>query len=107
MLVYLSDVEDGGETSFLLEGKDGLRRLEGIDYKACDKGIKVKPRAGDALLFWSMHPDHSLDRHSLHGGCPVAGTGPRNVKFTATKWLRDTCINPSAHCVGTPGTKMN
>lgn len=41
VLVYLADVEDGGETSFLLEGKDGLARLATIDYKACDTGIKV------------------------------------------------------------------
>lgn len=42
VLVYLSDVEDGGETSFLLEGKEGLARLATIDYKACDTGIKVR-----------------------------------------------------------------
>ena len=71
MLVYLSDVEEGGETSFLLEGKDGLKRLSSIDYKSCSTGIKYKPRAGDALLFWSMYPDHTVDKHSLHGGCPV------------------------------------
>lgn len=71
VLVYLSDVEEGGETSFLLEGQGGTKRLSTIDYKSCDTGIKYKPRKGDALLFWSLHPDHSLDRHSLHGGCPV------------------------------------
>lgn len=41
VLLYLSDVEDGGETVFLLEGRDGLERLATIDYKACDTGIKV------------------------------------------------------------------
>ena len=34
-------INTGGETSFLLEGKDGLARLATIDYKACDTGIKV------------------------------------------------------------------
>lgn len=27
----------------------------------------MKPRMGDALLFWSMRPDASLDPSSLHG----------------------------------------
>ena len=44
VLLYLADVEDGGETVFLLEGKDGLARLATIDYKACDTGIKVAPQ---------------------------------------------------------------
>lgn len=41
VLLYLSDVDEGGETSFLLEGRGGLARLANIDYKACDTGIKV------------------------------------------------------------------
>lgn len=73
MLLYLTDVEEGGETVFLFEGKEGLKRLAGVDYKACNTGIKVKPRAGDALLFWSQNPDTTVDKHSLHGGCPVVG----------------------------------
>ncbi|OEL31524.1 putative prolyl 4-hydroxylase 3 [Dichanthelium oligosanthes] len=31
------------------------------------KGLSVKPKMGDALLFWSMKPDGSLDPASLHG----------------------------------------
>ena len=41
VLVYLSDAEEGGETVFLLEGREGLARLAHIDYKACDTGIRV------------------------------------------------------------------
>lgn len=41
VLVYLSEVEEGGETVFLLEGREGLQRLRSIDYKACNTGIKV------------------------------------------------------------------
>ena len=74
VLVYLTDVVEGGETSFLFEGKNGMERLSTVDYKKCDTGIKYKPRAGDALLFWSMNPDHSLDKRSLHGGCPVVSS---------------------------------
>ena len=31
------------------------------------RGISVKPRMGDALLFWSMKPDGSRDPKSMHG----------------------------------------
>ena len=40
--------------------------------------------AGDALFFYSMTPDTALDKHSLHGGCPVA----KGTKWSATKWMR-------------------
>ena len=43
MLFYLSDVEEGGETVFLLEGESGLARKPSIDYKSCDVGFKVHP----------------------------------------------------------------
>ncbi|KAL4446852.1 hypothetical protein ABPG77_008096 [Micractinium sp. CCAP 211/92] len=88
VLLYLSDVEDGGETVFLLEGKNGLERLATIDYKACDTGIKVKPRQGDALLFWSVSPNGTVDKHSLHGGCPVVS----GTKWAMTKWIRNKCF---------------
>lgn len=35
----------------------------GFDYKKCI-GMKVKPRQGDALLFYSMHPNGTFDKVS-------------------------------------------
>ncbi|CAI7802124.1 unnamed protein product [Closterium sp. NIES-54] len=43
----------------------------------------AKPRKGDALLFFSLHPDTSFDRSSLHAGCPVLA----GEKWSATKWI--------------------
>lgn len=50
-----------------------------------DGGLRYKPRAGDAVLFWSAFPDGRLDQHALHGSCPVV-TGN---KWVAVKWIRN------------------
>lgn len=53
----------------------------------CEDGdFKYQPRAGDALLFYSLNPDLSINPRSLHGACPVHGALP---KFVATLWLHD------------------
>lgn len=84
VLLYLSDVEAGGETVFKHQGKDGeSRQIQ--DWRNCEGDFKYKPRRGDAVLFWSVKPWLEIDPHALHGGCPViAGT-----KWVATKWLRN------------------
>ena len=76
MLMYLSDVESGGETVF--DAADDLPSRPPADpaglsdcAKKTNASLAVRPRAGDALLFWSLRPDGSLDPASLHGGCPV------------------------------------
>lgn len=43
----------------------------------------VKPRKGDALLFFSLHPSATPDLQSLHAGCPVI----KGEKWSATKWI--------------------
>ncbi|XP_010271954.1 PREDICTED: probable prolyl 4-hydroxylase 9 [Nelumbo nucifera] len=81
-LLYLSDVEEGGETMFPFE--NGLNMDGGYDYKKCI-GLKVKPRRGDGLLFYSVFPNGTIDQTSLHGSCPVI----KGEKWVATKWIRD------------------
>ncbi|PWA81678.1 Oxoglutarate/iron-dependent dioxygenase [Artemisia annua] len=77
VLMYLSDVEEGGETVFP-SAKGNINRKWG------KKGLSVKPKKGDALLFYSMKPDASLDPLSLHGGRPVI----KGDKWCAVKWIR-------------------
>jgi prolyl 4-hydroxylase len=88
MLMYLSDVDEGGETVFpSAPAADvaSLRRPGDPPLSDCAKaGLAVRPRKGDALLFYSLQPDGELDKASLHGGCPVI----RGAKISATKWLR-------------------
>lgn len=80
-LLYLSDVEEGGETMFPYENNN----IDfNYDFKEC-MGLKVKPRKGDGLLFYSVFTNGTIDPASLHGSCPVI----RGEKWVATKWIRD------------------
>ncbi|KAF4346794.1 hypothetical protein CsatB_008096 [Cannabis sativa] len=84
VLMYLSDVEEGGETVFPAAQGNFSSQPNWNDLSECAKtGLSVKPRMGDALLFWSMRPDATLDPSSLHGGCPVINGN----KWSSTKWL--------------------
>lgn len=84
LLMYLSDVDSGGETVFPATDADP-NKPGWNDLSACGKGgVSVRPKRGDALLFWSMKPDASVDAKSLHSGCPVI----EGNKWSATKWMR-------------------
>lgn len=86
VLMYLSDVTKGGETVFPLAEKSRHRRAAETDKDLSEcarKGIAVKPKKGDALLFFSLEPNAIPDTNSLHGGCPVL----EGEKWSATKWI--------------------
>ncbi|CAN6863477.1 unnamed protein product, partial [Brassica oleracea] len=85
VLMYLSDVEEGGETVFPSAKGNYSAVPWWNELSECGKGgLSVKPKMGDALLFWSMTPDATLDPSSLHGGCAVI----KGNKWSSTKWLR-------------------
>ena len=67
VLLYLCDVEEGGETKFPL------------------KNTQVTPKKGRAVLFKSTHPDGALDPKSLHGSNPVI----KGEKWACNKWYRE------------------
>lgn len=85
VLMYLTDVEEGGETVFPA-AKGNISSVPWWnELSECGKGgLSIKPKMGDAFLFWSMRPDASLDPSSLHGGCPVI----KGNKWSSTKWMR-------------------
>ena len=66
LIMYLNDVDDGGETVF-----------PKIDYA-------VKPRKGCAVYFSYCDAAGKLDYLTLHGGAPVKS----GEKWIATKWVR-------------------
>ncbi len=43
-----------------------------MQFSDCAKGhVAAKPKAGDAVLFYSYHPNGTMDTASMHTGCPV------------------------------------
>lgn len=67
LIMYLNDVEAGGETVF-----------PRIDFS-------YVPKEGQALYFEYDMPEGRLDPLTLHGGAPVT----RGEKWIVTKWMRE------------------
>ena len=109
VLLYLSDVSEGGGTVFnrkvnatalALHGGKSLQELvadsdaaaafkkrkqpwEEDLVKACHTHFSLRPKSGDAILFYSQNPDGSLDDMSEHAGCPVLN----GTKWAANVWV--------------------
>lgn len=64
----------------------------------------MKPRKGDALLFFSLTTDAIPDPNSLHAGCPVI----EGEKWSATKWIHvdsfDKIIGEGGNCTDMNGS---
>ncbi|XP_045822169.1 probable prolyl 4-hydroxylase 9 [Trifolium pratense] len=61
-LLYLTDVQEGGETMFPYE--NGSNMNSSYDFEDC-VGLKIKPRKGDRLLFYSLFPNGTIDPVSI------------------------------------------
>lgn len=93
VLLYLSNVEAGGETALpIAVPLDGPRLrppphiARGLSKCGANGSLAVVPRKGDALLFFDMLPDGlTADRRSLHASCPTL----KGTKWTATKWIHN------------------
>jgi len=106
VLLYLTDVAEGGETVFPLAKErmnKGLHRKDATFSECAKNGISVKPRKGDALLFFNLRPDAATDPSSLHGGCEVI----KGEKWSATKWIRVASFDKVYHAPGGNCTDSN
>ncbi|XP_078436846.1 putative prolyl 4-hydroxylase 6 [Wolffia australiana] len=83
VLMYLSDVVKGGETVFPDSEMKFFQEKDDTWSDCAKKRNAVKPRKGDALLFFSLHLNATPDILSLHGSCPVI----EGQKWSATKWI--------------------
>ncbi|QDZ20399.1 prolyl 4-hydroxylase [Chloropicon primus] len=96
ILMYLSDVQAGGETNFPLgalqrdyqekHGRDVSRetRCQGR-YSEVSRRNSVRPKKTSALVFWDLDPSLVYkDMASLHEGCPVIS----GEKWSSTIWSR-------------------
>jgi len=81
VLMYLTDVEEGGETAFPLIPAPGG---ENPGFTECARyHLAARPRKGDAILFHSIQPSGALERKSMHTACPVV----KGTKWSAAKWI--------------------
>jgi len=71
LVMYLNDVESGGETYF--------PKL----------GLSVSPQKGMAVYFEYFYNDQNLNELTLHGGAPVI----IGDKWAATQWMRRKKVN--------------
>ena len=79
VLWYLSDVAEGGETIFPMEGG----RAHPRSNAHCEDGLRVYPRQGRVIMFYSLKANGAHDDASLHGACPVVD----GTKWAANKWV--------------------
>lgn len=70
LLLYLNDVDEGGETVFP------------------NMGISIVPKKGTAVYFHYGNSQGQVDPLSLHSSIPIE----KGEKWVATKWIRESAI---------------
>ncbi|MBL4674517.1 MAG: 2OG-Fe(II) oxygenase [Arenicella sp.] len=73
-MIYLNDLEEGGETHFTRVG------------------AQFKPKRGMAVIWNSLNPDGSINIDSMHQALPVL----KGYKAVITKWFRGDSVLPQS-----------
>eukprot|EP00927_Polykrikos_kofoidii_P076557 TRINITY_DN73627_c0_g1_i1.p1 TRINITY_DN73627_c0_g1~~TRINITY_DN73627_c0_g1_i1.p1 ORF type:complete len:474 (-),score=56.80 TRINITY_DN73627_c0_g1_i1:104-1399(-) len=100
VLLYLSDVESGGQTVFPHVPSANVSPVPDIAAKlfkknswedklvqSCYSELSVQPKKLTAVLFYSQDAEGNLDHRALHGGCPVLN----GTKWAANLWFWNGC----------------
>lgn len=112
LITYLSDVEGGGETLFPVGRSDctatwhtdpatgnrsyGAAACCASPEKDAAETVRVAPKMGRAVLFFSHFPDGNIDSRARHIGCPVT----EGVKWIAQRWFRFEPYNRVNYALG-------
>ncbi|CAB9504976.1 Probable prolyl 4-hydroxylase [Seminavis robusta] len=90
LLVYLNDVAEGGLTRF---GKlDTASPNTQLDYAQVDESqekLCIRPKMGDALLFFPADVSGKFDERTEHEGCPAV-----DEKYIARIWRHQNRVPP-------------
>ncbi|KAL4575819.1 hypothetical protein LXL04_011906 [Taraxacum kok-saghyz] len=71
IIMYLSNITQGGHIIFP-QAELGKSKVKSKISNDCTKSSEItKPMKGDAILFFNLHPNTSLDPSSMHARCPV------------------------------------
>lgn len=71
VIMYLSNVSQGGQILFP-ESESGSSKLKNKIWSDCTKSSYVlRPTKGNAILFFNLHPNTTLDNTSSHARCPI------------------------------------
>lgn len=92
--MYLSDVQKGGETAFPMaqhlapEGEETRKSKQFVSKKSiCSEKttLKISPKKGKIVFWYSLLHDGNLDDYSVHAACPVE----EGLKHACNFWIWD------------------
>ncbi|CAB4006676.1 transmembrane prolyl 4-hydroxylase-like [Paramuricea clavata] len=106
VLYYLNDVDEGGETAFLVADNTtldvkylkSLNKMFNLSKRCHTSNLLIPARKGTAIMWYNHEVDPrsgwlgDLDYHTIHGGCDVL----RGEKWIANSWI-NAPTSESAH----------
>ncbi|KAF4721141.1 hypothetical protein FOZ63_006151, partial [Perkinsus olseni] len=94
IITYLSDVEEGGHTIFIPFNDERCRPLSNCCQQEDMPGtIRVPPKLGRAVLFYSYDLEGKHDPASRHAACPVL----KGTKWIAQRWFQGLDFEDRVH----------
>ncbi|XP_071498488.1 transmembrane prolyl 4-hydroxylase-like [Diadema antillarum] len=96
IMVYLNDVEEGGETAFIVANNDTFDDVDlresghiNLNNYCRESNLRIRPERGKAVIWYNHFVDEAtgwmgqVDHYTWHGGCPVI----RGEKWIMNRWI--------------------